>query len=141
MFIATMSGRVVQEPKQFGKILKFRFVHNPGQKSGYNSRFVDVIVGADKWPAQDVLKLQKGDNVTAVGEVELEPWKNDATKVTEVMKFPRIDVPWEVRSRGAAEAATSSGGKAGGKPPAATGPALDELDFGEEGHDEAGVPF
>jgi hypothetical protein len=120
MFHATVIGRVVRAPEQFGKVIKFTVVHNPGQKSGYESRFVDVLVMADKWPAQDVLKLQKGDNVTVLGEVEREPWKKDPTKFNEVMKFARVEVPWDVRSRDAAGEV---------KPAAAAGAPPDEDPF------------
>lgn len=128
MLNATIVGRITRAPEQFGKAIKFTLVHNPGKNSGYESRFVDVLISAERWPAQDVLKLKKGDGgVVVIGELEKEPWKKDPTKFSEIMKFPRVEVPWEIRQRGAATSPAAVPDPTGG---------LDGIDFGDDA-----IPF
>lgn len=110
MFSGTVVGRVTREPKQFGKAIKFTIVHNPGQNSGFESRFVEITIAESNYQAKSALALVRGDTVTAAGRIERKKWKNKegVEGISEEMAFPELHIPYEVYQRAQAEPAAPS---------------------------------
>lgn len=95
----TFVGRVVAEPKQFGNLVIIRAVHNPSKSSPYESRFVELKFKADSNDGKNALKYKQKDDIIAVGNIEVEKWRNGKGQ-SDVMPFPRLETPYEIRMRG-----------------------------------------
>lgn len=98
----TFVGRVVAEPKQFGNLVIIRAVHNPSKSSNYESRFVELKFKADSNDGKNALKYKQKDDIIAVGNIEIEKWRN-GKGFSDVMPFPRLETPYEIRMRAGAE--------------------------------------
>lgn len=95
---ATFVGRVVAAPKQFGNLVVIRAVAGESEKSNFKSRFVDLKFKADGRDGQNALKYQAKEDIVAVGEIKIEEWRNGKGS-SDVMLFPRLETPWDIRSR------------------------------------------
>jgi hypothetical protein len=100
----TFVGTVVSEPKQFGNLIVIRAAHNPSKSSNFKSVYVDLKLKADGYQGANALKFKVRDDITAIGRLEDEEWKNKKGSSL-VMLFPQLEIPYAIRSRGTGEVA------------------------------------
>lgn len=131
---ATFVGRVIEPAKQFGNLVVLRAVSNEKQGGDFDSIFVDIKLKADSNDGQNALKYERGDDVTAIGQLRKQPWKpkrgeTKSDRYSYVLMFPRLETPYAIRTRGGdVQAATAGNTMGGGKTPGQNAAPVEETD-------------